>query len=60
MFAIAKKCLKNDKIKGNFPTNTKIYPMLTRFEESYDENNAHTKRLQNSPIIFMQRLLNQT
>ena len=56
----ARKCLKNDKMKHLFPPNPKIHPMLTRFEESYDVNNAHTTRLQNSPIIYMQRLLNQT
>ena len=56
----ARKCLKNDKMKHLFPPNPKIHTMLTRFEESYDVNNAHTTRLQNSPIIYMQRLLNQT
>jgi hypothetical protein len=56
----ARKCLNNDKMKYLFPPNPKIHPMLTRFEESYDVNNAHTTRLQNSPIVYMQRLLNQT
>ena len=56
----ARKCLTNNKMKNLFPPNQKTHTMLTRFQENYDVNNAHTTRLQNSPIICMQRLLNQT
>ena len=54
----AKKCLKSDKMKQLFTKNSKIHPMETRNEERYDVDFAKTGRLQNSPIIYMQRLLN--
>ena len=47
----AKKCLKNDK-------SNKVHQMKTRFEEFYEIDHAKTGRLMNSPIIYMQRLLN--
>ena len=56
----AKKCLGNGKMKDLFPPNQKTHPMLTRFNEIYEVNNAHTGRLQNSPIIYMQKLLNKS
>ena len=33
--------------------------MKTINGEMYDVKNVHTKRLQNSPIIYMQKLLNE-
>lgn len=54
----AKKCLKNEKMKKFFPKNRKSHPMITRNEETFEVNNVHTERLKNSPIIYMQRLLN--
>ena len=54
----AKKCLTNEKMKHLFPQNHKTHLMITRFEEMYEVNNANTERLKNSPIIYMQRLLN--
>ena len=56
----AKKCLGHEKMKNLFPLNQKTHPMLTRFNELYQVNNAHTGRFQNSPVIYMQRLLNNT
>ena len=32
--------------------------MITRFEEEYQIDSTNTERLRNSPIIYMQRLLN--
>ena len=55
----ARKCLKNDKMKHLFPINYKSHKMETRNSDKYYIQFAHTKRLQNSPIIYMQRLLNQ-
>ena len=55
----AKKCLNNDKMKELFPKNSKTHPMKTRFEEEYEIETANTERLMNSPVIYMQRLLNQ-
>ena len=54
----ARKCLKNEKMKKFFPKNKKSHPMITRNEETFEVNNVHTERLKNSPIIYMQRLLN--
>ena len=44
-FTFAKKCTKND--------------MHTRNFEKYEVQFAHTERLQKSPLIYMQNLLNQ-
>ena len=54
-----KKCLKNEKMKHLFPQNNKIHPMVTRFQEEYEVDHANTERLKNSPIIYMQKLLNE-
>ena len=54
----AKKCLKNDKMKKYFPTNNKTHLMKTRNPEEFQIENAHTERLKNSPIVYMQGLLN--
>ena len=42
-----------------FPENQKEHEMNTRDNEKYKVQFAFTKRLQNSPIIYMQKLLNQ-
>ena len=55
----AKKAIRNDKFKDLLPANTKFHQMSTRNYEKFSINNANTARLQNSPIIFMQKLLNQ-
>ena len=55
----ATKCLKNEKTRSMFPTNLKTHKMSTRDEESFDVKFAHTGRLQNSAIPYMQRLLNK-
>ena len=54
----AKKCLNNEKMKHLFQPNKKVHTMETRFQEEYEVNLAKTERLKNSPIIYMQRLLN--
>ena len=54
----AKKCLGHEKMKNMFQTNKKTHYMETRFAENYEVNHANTERLKNSPIIYMQRLLN--
>ena len=56
----AKKCLKNEKMKHFFPQNKKSHPMKTRFEEQFEIDHTNTERLKNSPLIYMQRLLNET
>ena len=56
----AKKCLTNEKMKHLFQENQKIHPMITRFENEFEVNHANTERLKNSPVIYMQRLLNSS
>ena len=52
------KYLKSDTLKQLFTVDSKIQPMMTRNQEKYDIDFAKTGRLQDSPIIYMQRLLN--
>ena len=54
----AKKCVKNPKTKHMFPLNDKTHEMKTRKTEKFYVQNAQSERLKNSPIIFMQNLLN--
>jgi hypothetical protein len=55
----AVKCTKNDKLSHMFPLNQKNHDMETRHEEKYKVQFAHTNRLKNSPLTYMQKLLNQ-
>ena len=59
MFKICKKKQPNmRKIRKMFPLKKKTYNMTTRHEEKYEVPHANTDRLQKSPIIYMQNLLN--
>ena len=42
-----------------FPENPNLHRMETRNTEKYTVQFAHTGRLQKSPIIYMQKLLNE-
>ena len=55
----AHKCLKNPKMKYLFPPNNKTHEMKTRECEDCYVNHTNTTRLQRSPIIYMQNLLNK-
>ena len=55
----AKKCLKNEKMKSLLCENENIHQMKTRKREKFKVNHAKTSRLMNSPIINMQRLLDE-
>ena len=55
----AKNSLKNEKIKSQFPFNNKVHIMSTRNQQQFEVNNSNTMRLQKSPIIYMQKLLNE-
>ena len=55
----ALKCLKNPRFKEMFPLNDKCHDMHTRCPEKYKVQFALNNRLQNSPVTYMQRLLNQ-
>ena len=55
----ALKCVKHEKLRHMFPINDKTHGMETRTEEKFEVQFAKTGRLQKSPIIFMQKLLNE-
>ena len=55
----AQKCIKNPKTRHMFPEKEKNHQMLTRNPEKFKVEHANTKRLENSPIIYMQNLLNK-
>ena len=56
--SFAKKNINCDKIKHNFEENPKTHIMKTRISDHFEITFAHKQRLQNSPIIYMQKLLN--
>ena len=55
----AKKCVKDDKLKHMFPKNMKSHDMSKRNEETLVVQFANTGLLQKSPLIYMQKLLNE-
>ena len=55
----AKKILNNTKMKRLFHKIPKKHKMLTRFKQNISTKHARKKRFKNSPVIFMQKLLNQ-
>ena len=57
--SFALKCLKNPKTKSMFPENTKKHIMTTRNNERFKIQFANTERLRNSPVVYMQKLLNE-
>ena len=54
----AQRCLKNEKTNKMFPLNENNHAMKTRNNEKYQVQHANTGRLKNSPLIYMQHLLN--
>ena len=50
--------IKNKNCNNLFPENDKIHKMKTRAVENYKVQHANTKRLYNSSIIAMQKMLN--
>ena len=54
----ARKSLKNPKMKALFPPNIKEHTMETRDEEHFKVFFSNTNRYRDSPIIYMQTLLN--
>ena len=55
----AKKCLTNKIAKNMFKLNQKKHNMKLRHTKKYKEENTNTKRLYNSAIPYMQRILNK-
>ena len=54
----ARKCLRNSKTQHMFPRNENLHEMKTRKHEEFKVQHANTGRLQKSPLIYMQKLLN--
>ena len=54
----AKKCLKNEKLKKMFPLNKTKHKMIKRNKRKYQSRKTRTKRLENSAIPYMAKLLN--
>ena len=55
----AKRCIKHGNIKDSFPLKEKRHGMITRHREMFEINTTHTKRLENWPVIYMKKLLNE-
>ena len=53
------KCTKTQKVKHIFPLRKKNHDMDIRNEEKFIVKYAHTERLRNSAVPYMQRLLNE-
>ena len=58
MLKFCKEIHKSDKLQHMFPKNINSHDMNTRKEDKYDVQFPNTERLQISPIIYMQKLLN--
>ena len=56
----AKQSLADGKFRDLFPIRTKQHTMTTRRNEKYKVFKAHTERYRNSPILTMQRLMNES
>ena len=54
----AKDCLKIDKLKQMFPSNSKDHDMENRNTKKFKVNHAKTERYLKSSIPYLQRLLN--
>ena len=57
--SFAKKCLKNEKVKGLFPLKQSKHNMKLRRTNKFKTKRANTKRYANSEVPYMRRLLNK-
>ena len=57
MSNICKKNIKEPKIHACSPLNQKSHQINTRNVEKFKVQHAHTERLKNSAIIYMQNIL---
>ena len=55
----ALKCVKNPKSAQMFPLNNKYHAMDTRNPGKFKVQHALNGRLKDSPVIYMQSLLNK-
>ena len=56
--AFALKTSKNEKFRDMFPLKSKEHTMNTRKPEKFEVQHAHTERLKQSTVMFMQNFLN--
>ena len=56
---LAKTSLADGLLRDLFPLRSQEHVMKTRKSEKYLVTHAHTERFRKSPIITMQRMLNQ-
>ena len=54
----AKKCLSNSRMKHLFKPNKSTHIMKPRNHEIFNVIHANTERLKNSPVVYMQNILN--
>ena len=54
----AQRSSKHQKMKDMFPLKAKQHKMKTRSQQKFKVQHANNERLKNSPIIYMQNLLN--
>ena len=54
-----KRSLADGKLRDLFPINKKAHMMKTTKPDKFIVQKAHTERLKKSPILAMQRLLNE-
>ena len=59
MPVIAIKSSKHPKMRSMFPLSDKTHNMDIRRHQKFIVQNAHTDRLKDSAIIYMQNLLNE-
>ena len=59
LLTFGKKCSTLPLTRELFPLNNNYHDMNTRNQEKYEEVKAHTSRLQNSTVPYIQRLLNR-
>ena len=57
--SFAKKNVNIVKVRRHFRKNEKTHEMITTEPENFEVDFANTDRLKRSPIIYMQKLLNQ-
>ena len=58
MLKFAQNSFKNPKMKSLFPPNKSTHTMKTRDHEHFKVFHANTNRYKESPIIYIQNLLN--
>ena len=59
LLKFALKCTQLKETKELFPLNITQNSMKTRHKEKYEVYHAHTERLKNSTVPYLQKILNE-